>query len=276
MLQCRIIRKAEKNQKEFLQILGGLTVQEQAELLVFSDSGEICRYCMAHRIAVAAVLPSQDDLFFVPYAVSEPEQLEERECLRIWQRANDLPWEIARTKRCLIRESILSDLDDFYRIYGEPGNGQFCIGERLGADHALEADKLAAYRKQMYGFYGYGLWTVCLAENGRVIGRAGIGLPQESEQQSAVIPELGYAIDRAFRRQGYAEEVCRAILRAAFEELGLPQVAVRMDAENEPSVRLCTKLGFLPQACDRAGETAGNGEKLLYFVKSCDPMHHFV
>jgi RimJ/RimL family protein N-acetyltransferase len=45
-------------------------------------------------------------------------------------------------------------------------------------------------------------------------------------------------------RQGYAAEALAAVVRYAFEQLGLPQVAAVADLPNEASHRLVRRLGF--------------------------------
>jgi RimJ/RimL family protein N-acetyltransferase len=47
-----------------------------------------------------------------------------------------------------------------------------------------------------------------------------------------------------WQRQGYAEEVCRAVLDFGRQELGFERVQVLVETENEPSLSLCRKLGF--------------------------------
>lgn len=56
--------------------------------------------------------------------------------------------------------------------------------------------------------------------------------------------ELGYLVGALYRRQGYAEEMCREVIGCAFEMFGADQVRVRIHRENEPSLKLARKLGF--------------------------------
>ena len=51
-----------------------------------------------------------------------------------------------------------------------------------------------------------------------------------------------YHIFRPFRRQGYAEEACRAVLNYAKEELACP-VCAHVAKENTASIQMLEKLG---------------------------------
>ena len=57
--------------------------------------------------------------------------------------------------------------------------------------------------------------------------------------------ELGFLIGKAYQGQGYAYEACDAILKYGKEVLGLETVQTLVKKENEVSIRLCEKLGFI-------------------------------
>ena len=124
---------------------------------------------------------------------------------RVYRRCRGLPWQILETKRCILRETIEADVDAFYRIYEEPSITAFM--ENLFADREEEIRYTADYRKNMYEFYGYGIWSVILKETGEVIGRAGLDMRRGFEE-----PELGFVIGVLWQRQGIAEEVCLSLI----------------------------------------------------------------
>ncbi|MEZ3427499.1 MAG: GNAT family N-acetyltransferase [Lachnospiraceae bacterium] len=157
---------------------------------------------------------------------------------RVYRRCRGLPWQILETKRCILRETIEADVDAFYRIYEEPSITAFM--ENLFADREEELRYTADYRKNMYEFYGYGIWSVILKETGEVIGRAGLDMRRGFEE-----PELGFVIGVLWQRRGIAEEVCRAILRYGEEELGFTRVQALTEQENRASLALLKKLGFV-------------------------------
>lgn len=173
----------------------------------------------------------------VRYGIEDLFQLEYQSYKEAYQRLAGVPWEILQTDRLLVRESTLEDVDEFYRIYKEPAITFYM--EDLYKDRDAELAYMKAYIDQIYGFYGYGLWTVILKETGQVIGRAGL-----SVREGYDIPELGFLIDVSYQKQGYGYEVCNAILKYAGEELEFEKVQALVDERNMISQHLLKKLGF--------------------------------
>lgn len=153
-----------------------------------------------------------------------------------YRRLAGIPWEILTTNRCVIRETTEEDVDSFYQIYARPQITKYM--EELYADRDEEIAYVKDYRERVYGFYGYGMWTVLL-KDGTVIGRAGV-----SWREGFDLPELGFVIGVPWQRQGYACEVCSAILEYAREELGFTQMQALVMEGNRQSAALCEKLGF--------------------------------
>lgn len=270
-MTIEIILEKELNAREFrkLEALFRETKGDILdEFLILTDSPEFARLCREMGIAVVAVLrggvrrregaadcgPSgakegdevctsepwfggSRDFSGVPYAVMDTEDLDGKYLERIWQRYRGIPWEICRTKRCLVRETIPADVESFYRIYRDESITEYM--EDLFEEPERERQYIRDYIEHVYGFYGFGMWTVCLGESGEVIGRAGLSLREGFEE-----PELGYVIGKKWQRQGIATEVCREILNYGRDELGFERVRVLMHPENTASEGLCRKLGF--------------------------------
>lgn len=189
------------------------------------------------------------------YAVECLEEVEEASLEMAYRRLAGLPWEILQTERCLIRETTVEDVDSFYRLYADPSITEYM--EPLFEYRDEEIAYTKNYIEKVYGFYGYGMWTVLEKNSGEVIGRAGI-----SWREGYDLPELGFVIGVSWQRQGYAFEVCTAILAYAKTELFMEQVQALVQPENKNSLRLCEKLGFT-----HAGETMLDGERHLLLVK---------
>lgn len=170
------------------------------------------------------------------YVIEQMEEVGYETVDMAYRRFAGLPWEILTTKRCIVRETIEEDADSFYQIYAESEITKYT--EDLYADRDEEIAYIRDYREKVYGFYGYGMWTV-LTREGTVIGRAGI-----SWREGFDLPELGFVIGIPWQRQGYAYEVCSAILAYAKEELGLTQTQALVMPGNDKSEMLCRKLGF--------------------------------
>ena len=192
--------------------------------------------------------------------------------VRVYQRFFGLPWDIVETDRCLVREMTLQDLDALYELYRPQEVTRYLGG--LDEDRQKEEARLKDHIRCMYRFYGYGMWAVVEKSTGRLIGRAGFGhlavedalMPGDDcfmpEKDCPVVedtlrPELGYLIAADKQCQGYATEVCRAILDYGWRELGFSQVYCRIREENHASVHLAEKLGFVREKC-----VAENGKSL--------------
>lgn len=230
-----------------------------AGILYVSDSGTLCRELSG---VGCCVLPywhdyNREEIFDSGRYFYIAERLEEMDYESLdmaYRRLAGLPWEILRTKRCIIRETAVEDVDAFYRIYQEPDITLYM--EDLYSDRNEEIAYVQDYIKKVYHFYGYGMWTVAERENGQVIGRAGI-----SWREGFELPELGFVIGVPWQRQGYAYEVCSAILAYARDELGMTRVQALVMIGNEKSWKLCEKLGF-----HRQQEVNLEGEIYTVFV----------
>lgn len=170
------------------------------------------------------------------YVIEQIEEISYETVDMAYRRLAELPWEILTTERCIIRETIVEDVDSFYQIYAEPEITKYM--EDLYADRDEEIAYINNYQKKVYSFYGYGMWTV-LTKEGTVIGRAGI-----SWREGFELPELGFVIGVPWQRQGYAYEVCSAILAYARGELGMTDIQALVMQGNKKSENLCRKLGF--------------------------------
>lgn len=174
---------------------------------------------------------------YAEYAIENIDEIEYESLKLAYQRLTGQPWTILETARCIIRESTVDDVDRFYEIYAEPSITQYM--ENLYPDRDEEIAYIQDYIKNVYAFYGYGMWTVLDKTCKKVIGRAGINWREGFD-----IPELGFVIAVPFQRQGYAYEVCRAIIEYGHKELGFTAFQVLIMEENKISKALCDKLGF--------------------------------
>ncbi len=72
------------------------------------------------------------------------------------------------------------------------------------------------------------------------VGRAGYHGPPD---QSGMV-EIGYAVDPAYRRRGYARAALEALLRRAAHEPGVETVRVTISPDNTASYALASQYGF--------------------------------
>ena len=158
---------------------------------------------------------------------------------KVWQRHHRIPWTIFETERCVVRELTLDDLDALFELYGD---GE--IDKYTDPLYPYEEEKefQRAYIENMYRYFGYGLWLVFSKETGELIGRAGL---EHREYNEEIELELGYIIGIKYQGQGYATEVCKAILDYAKDNTGFERINTLIEDRNVISEYLSKKLGFV-------------------------------
>lgn len=236
-------RKALENKPEMredvLRVLKGEGISAQ-ETLMITDMPETAKECLENGWYVVALYHKKNQGIAFPqvkYGIEDVFALEYRSYEEAYRRLSGLPWDILETRRLKVRESTLQDVEEFYRIYSDFAITRYM--ENLFPEKEAEQAYMKAYIDQVYGFYGYGLWTVVLKESGRVIGRAGLSVREGYE-----LPELGFVIETFCQKQGYGFEVCIAILKYAREELFFDRVQALVKEKNLASKRLLNRLGF--------------------------------
>ncbi len=123
------------------------------------------------------------------YALEEPEETEPEYLERVYRRCHNLPWEILVTDRCWLRETVEEDVDSFWKMYQDSELSRYT--ERLYPTPEAERGYVREYRRLVYSFYEFGVWTVLDRQSGAVVGRAGL-----SVREGYDLPELGFVIGR--------------------------------------------------------------------------------
>lgn len=198
---------------------------------------------------------------------------------RVRRRHFKIPWDITETKRCLIREICMDDMEALFAIYEEPHMTDY-MEPLYPWEEELAYEQ--AYIDNMYRFYEYGMWVVIEKSTGKLIGRAGLehreypadedcgqtgtydGRDTAKDIKPRVVMELemGYAIAASYQNKGYATEACQAILAYAEEYLDYPRINCLIEKENTASIRLAEKLGFTCHGISMAA-----GKTMLRYVK---------
>lgn len=217
-----------------------LTIDGTERIFTITDCEEWARKLKSAGEPVAVYLhPDNEgqDLSGFLYAVEDPEDIDMAYMEKACRRMLGMPWEILETARCVVRETMVEDVDDFYEIYSEPEITKHM--DNLYPEKEQEKEYIRQYIEQVYTFWEFGVWTVVEKASGAVIGRAGFSYREGYEE-----PEIGFIIGVPWQRKGYAEEVCRAILAYGKETLGFGKVQALVRPGNDASIKLCGKLGF--------------------------------
>lgn len=218
----------------------GEMITAEKETLYVTDSALWQRRLWEKKLPVIIYLHEEnrgENFMLAEYAIERIAEIEPESLELAYLRLIGQPWTILTTERCIVRETTINDVDSFYKIYQEPSVTKYMEG--LYADRDAEIAYIQDYIKNVYRFYGYGMWTVLEKKGGKVIGRAGL-----SWREGYDIPELGFVIGVPWQRQGYACEVCQAILDYGKKELGFTDFQALVMMGNEKSRALCEKLGF--------------------------------
>lgn len=141
--------------------------------------------------------------------------------------------------RLLIAPFTPADADFIVTLLNSPGWLQY-IGDRnvhsaKDAMRYLEEGPLKSYREN-----GFGLLRVSLKENGQPMGMCGLLKRPELDT-----PDVGFAFLPEFEGKGYASEAVSAVLDHARTVLRLPRLAAIVQPDNERSIRLLKKHGFV-------------------------------
>ena len=207
--------------------------------LFLTDSAEACRQLLEAGQAVLIFLHpenSSESFSGAKYACENLTDLTPDYLERVYRRYRGIPWDILTTPRLLLRETTPKDVDAFLSIYSDPAITRYT--EAL-YPREEEIAYTRDYIRNMYEFYGFGIWTVIERSTGAIIGRAGLTMREGYED-----PELGYVIGTPWQNLGYATEALRAILTYAKEELNLDTLRALVKPDNKKSRHLLEKLGF--------------------------------
>ena len=157
----------------------------------------------------------------------------------VYQHAYMQPATILTTERLILRELSIEDMDSLYNICCKSGIREYVM--ELSDNLVEEKLKHKAYIRNVYHFYGFGLWGVYLKETNQLIGKCGIEYKVIGQEPCY---ELGYLIDTTYRRMGYAKESVLATIRYGFQKLGMDKIVAVIDKENYPSRLLAEKIGM--------------------------------
>lgn len=213
---------------------------ENKEYVLLTDEALVAKECSEKAQPYLFLLTEQNRHESLPagaYCIEGMEDISEDYLRKVYQRAKGLPWEILKTDRLLIREITVEDVPRLYELYAEESITRYM--EPLFPTRQQEEEYTRDYIKNIYYFYGYGMWLITLKESGEVIGRAGLEYKEGLEGL-----ELGFMLGKEYQHKGYAFEACKAILDYAREELEQSSFYAIVHEENQASIALCEKLGF--------------------------------
>lgn len=227
-------------QIDFVEKTANVIAEIDENTIIFTDDAVLAAECVQKHIPYLFFLHAGNAGETLPsgaYCVESLLDVSYDYLDKVYRRAKNLPWDILETERLIVREITVADVPRLYELYKDADITRYMEG--LFPLIKQEEDYTRDYIRNIYYFYGYGMWLIVLKETGEVIGRAGLEYKDGLEGL-----ELGFMLGKDYQHKGYAYEACHAILDYAREELEQLSFRAVVHKENTSSRRLCEKLGF--------------------------------
>lgn len=220
----------EEEEQKYIESIRG-TLQKYTVYL--SDDPQKIRQAKIQGYPVIAYLRGDMPLDVSPYAVTSLSAIDEEYLTQVYCRCKGIPQVITTTDRLIIRELAMSDLDALMEIYET--NEKTAYFQSFYDNREDAAAYLSDYIKNVYDFYGFGIWGICLKEDSitadaipeaqmidlsmrcPVIGIIGL-----TPRDGAV--ELGYALAKAYQGKKYIVEAREAVIKYAKEVLEYQEI----------------------------------------------------
>lgn len=142
-----------------------------------------------------------------------------------------------QTERLGIRELVSEDAPDLAKVLCDPASMVYYPRPFTNEEVSGWIER----NIRRYRIYGYGLWALESLKDKTFVGDCGITIQRIDHE---LLPELGFHILPAYRRQGFAAEASLAVLQYVALKFNLATVFSYCDKENLPSQRTMIKAGF--------------------------------
>ncbi len=145
---------------------------------------------------------------------------------------------VLSSQRLTLRPLADKDCESLFAIYGDPEVMRYASDPAF-ADLATVRQMLDSVARLLQ--QGESLeWGVVIADSGNLIGTCGLHSFDANHQTA----EVGCMLARAAWGQGYMYEALSRLLTFARDDLGLQQLQADIDAPNQRSINLFTRMGF--------------------------------
>lgn len=142
-----------------------------------------------------------------------------------------------QTGRLLIREFTPADEACVVALYSDARVTRHLLYGPVDEDSA-KSHLAAVIRRQHAARRDTWELGVELADSGQLVGACDLMLHSSSEA------EVGYVVAHGAWGQGYATEVATALIRSAFEDLGVERVLSTVEVSNSRSLKVLDKAGL--------------------------------
>lgn len=224
-IKCRL----EEEERKYIESIREILPVDQKYTVYLSDNPQKIRQAKRQGYPVIAYLHEDMPLDVSPYAVESLLALDEEYLIRVYCHSKGIPQVITMTDRLIIREMVMSDLDALLKIYET--NEKTAFFQAFYDNREEAAVYLADYIKNVYDFYGFGIWGICLKEDFVTVDDIQelqtidlsmrcplIGIIGLTPRDDAL--ELGYALAKAYQGKKYIVEAREAVIKYTREILG--------------------------------------------------------
>lgn len=166
------------------------------------------------------------------------------------------------TERLALRRVTAADTPWIERLHGDAR-----VMAHVGGAQAPEKAR-EVMRQRMLEYYerhpGFGIWATVERATGAVVG-----MHLLNNIRGADLIQVGYLLFPEYWGRGYATEMCIAVLRYGFADLGLPRIHAIVDLPHLASQRVLLKAGLLRHG-ERSFPEYANGAPLAFFQRDRD------
>jgi RimJ/RimL family protein N-acetyltransferase len=148
-----------------------------------------------------------------------------------------------RTERLLLRGWLEADHPAFAALNADPEVMRHFPATLTREESDAMADRIA----RAFDERSWGLWAV--EHQGDFLGFAGLSVPRFEAHFTPAV-EIGWRLAKHAWGHGYATEAARAVLRFAFDELGLEEVVSFTTVENARSRAVMERIGMTHDPAD--------------------------
>ena len=147
------------------------------------------------------------------------------------------------TERLRLRGHRPDDLDACAAIWAHPAVVRYTTGKPQPREEVWW--RILRYIGG-WALLGYGFWAVEEKSTGTFIGEIGFGnFKRDLDPPFGNAPEIGWILDPRFHGKGYGTEAARAVIAWGDEHFGLARTVCLIQPENQASLRIAAKCGYV-------------------------------
>lgn len=143
------------------------------------------------------------------------------------------------TERLRLRQWTAGDRAPFAALNADPDVMAYFPAPLTRAESDWQAERC----EHLIAEHGWGFWACELKSNGIFIGFVGLNTISDDLPIAPGV-EIGWRLDKAHWRHGYATEAARGALKFGFETLGLAEIVAFTAVPNIPSRAVMERLGM--------------------------------